>query len=343
MATAQQNPWATTGSWNGQYNPQGMTYYYGGRQFNQPQDIYSYLNAPYDPNSLPYGTAVYGSNGFYGGQSDWDQSVNVNPPGPLGAATGPTTNPLTGPNAGLGTPPNMATGAPGTATGTGGGAGAAGTPGAAAGGLYGPGTGGTTAADVFNPLEHPEESIYRALRSSGYNPDFPTWGIQQLLRRAQDIVYGAAGSAVQGGNADRVASPDFQTDIYNLVKGGTGPGGGYILPGATQGRAQFGAINDAINAGQQATAGGGNAGLGSAYLNSVFGLDPGNAASLAESLLYSGLAPSVRTAAAYPLRSYPTRFKQLAEDPNTFGITANNSALNILLQGLIPNYKPLFG
>src|SRR5215471_211912 len=171
MATTQLNPWATTGAWNGQYGPNGLTYYYGGRQYQTPQDIYAAMGQPYEANVLPYGTGVYSASGLGGGQSE-DASINTNPVGSLGSPTGPTTS--SGATQGYQTPTTPAP--PNNTAGATGGTGS---------GLYPPGSGGTTAADVFNPLENPTDAVYRALRSSGYNPDFPTWGMNQLLRRAQ--------------------------------------------------------------------------------------------------------------------------------------------------------------
>src|SRR5262245_22488778 len=240
--------WTGT-TWPGSYPPGGSGYYYGGRPFQTPQDIYSFLGQPYDPGVLPYGTTVY-SPGYWSGMNPDDLSVRNNPYGPLDRITGPTYQQYANASGGGGLFAN-----PAAAQATGGGA--AGTtpttpsadqsgavPGASSAGTgagtdstqppapnttttnptgvpagnYNPGPNSLTAADVFDPLGDPTASIYRALLTNGFNPDVPTWGMNQLMKRAADIAWGAAGRVAWGGNPDVLTTPgEMQNYISSLI------------------------------------------------------------------------------------------------------------------------------
>lgn len=371
MATAPTSYTGTT--WQGNYGPSGQLYYYGGKAFQSPQELYSALGQPYDPNSLPYGTTVY-SSGQTSGMSPWDTSVQNNPYGPLDqssgptaslyanasnpsaasamptpstgaaagtmaapttptAATGATTTPTTG-TAATGTTTPAGTAAPtGTATTTPGAAGTTGTVGTPAGN-YIPGPGSTTPADVFNPLDDPRQSVYRALVANGYNPEVPTWGINQLLKRASDIAWGAAGRTAWGGNPDVLTTPGALQDYMNSLVGQATTGASGIMPTAQQGQDYLGAINTLMN--------GTNRSQGATYLSQLIGANPDAAAGLAERLRYGAFAPGVRSALGGPLQNFGTRFTQFTESPEGFATATTHNALDILLNNLIPGYRPLF-
>lgn len=193
-----------------------------------------------------------------------------------------------------------------------------------------------TPADQFNALLDPTQAIYRGLIANGYNPDFQTWGVRQLLKRAEDMVFGAAGRAVQGGQADMLAGPGFQDMINELVfRAAQGNGG--VISGPGEGRESLNAINRLLGVNnQQGTS------LGAQFLNSQFGTDPSRAMNLVEALLYGNLNPTVRQAVATPLQAFPARFQQYVETPEGFAEATNRSVLDILLSQLIPTYKPLY-
>lgn len=198
-----------------------------------------------------------------------------------------------------------------------------------------PGADASTSANPFNALVDPQQAIYRALLAKGLNPDKPTWGINQLLKRAEDIVYSAVGRAVHGGQQDMLAGPGLQDLITELVGRSAGIGGPAqgIIGGAGAGAEALNAINKLISGPEQ--------GMGASFLNTLFGTDPQNAMSLTESLMYGGLNSKVRDAVGRPLRSFPARFAQYAETPEGYAATENRSALDVLMSQLIPNYQPL--
>lgn len=297
----------TADLWNGQYGSNGSTYYLGGKQYMTPQALPGY-NA--NDGNLPYGTTVY-SPGATSGMNTFDPTVQNNPTGALsgGSMFAPPVTPGTVP--------------PGTAT----------PPPYQAGSLM-PSGSTQTPADVFNPLTDPTQAVYRGLQAQGYNPDFQTWGIQQMLRRAEDLVYGAAGRAVRGGQSDMLAGPGYQAMINALVqRAGSGAGGVFGSP--DEGRLDLNAINGLLSQGRT-----GGAGLGARYLNAQFGTSPEHSAALANALLYSGLNPDVRRAVGLPLAAFPSRFAQYTETPTGFGEATNRSTLDILLSQLVPNYHP---
>jgi hypothetical protein len=385
-------PTSWTGTtWQGNYGPSGQLYYYGGKAFQSPQELYAALGQPYDAGSLPYGTTVYGPN-YNSGMSDWDQSVRNNPYGNLdqigqstaglyaNASSGMTQPSATQPtsttgqdSAAMGTsgttgavpfstqypgPTNVpwtpaggtdATATPkaastvttntpagtatpeSTTTTTGGGSGTVNSVGTPAGN-YLPGPNSTTPADVFNPLDDPRQSVYRALVANGYNPEVPTWGINQLLKRASDIAWGAAGRTAWGGNPDVITTPGALQDYINSLVGMSGKGG--IMPTAQQGSDYLNAINTLMQ--------GTNRSQGATYLSSLLGANPDAAAGLAERLRYGAFAPGVRSALGGPLQNFGTRFAQFVESPEGFGVARDHNALDILLNNLIPGYRPLF-
>lgn len=204
------------------------------------------------------------------------------------------------------------------------------------------GPGQQTAANPFSPLEDAAGSIYRALLNKGLNPDFPTWGINQLLKRAEDIVRGAAGRAVLAGQADMLAGGGFQQMINELIGSGRG-----VISGPGEGRAALNAISSLLAQGQAGGGAGGGfgggPGMGAQYLNALFGTDPGNASQLAQSLLYGALNSGVRSAVARPLAAFPERFQQFVETEPGFQQATNRSALDILLSNSIPGYSPFGG
>lgn len=207
-------------------------------------------------------------------------------------------------------------------------------------GPYIPGPNSTTAADVFNPLDDPKQAVYRALLAGGYNPDVPTFGTQQLLKRAADLVWGGVGRIAQGGNPDVLTTPGSMQDYVAGLVNRAGMGQGGVMPGRDEGRAGLNAINDLINSARNSS---GTAGAGATYLGSLFGADPAPGIGLADRLMYSGLAPSVRSALQAPLANYVNRFNMMTETPEGFGIATQHNALDILLNSLIPGYKtPLF-
>lgn len=376
-------------TWQGNYGPNGQLYYYGGKAFNSPQELYAALGQPYDASVLPYGTTIYGP-GYNSGMSPWDASVRNNPLGYLDQPSGgtaslyanastPMTTPTTaqttttpttsmdataygGQTTGTGTttPTPSTYAAPATAsTGTttmpstsrdaattgaattGANTAVTSTTGTTTGtgtvnppqGNYIPGEGSTTPVEPFNPVDDPRASVYRALLANGFNPDVPTWGMNQLQKRAADLVMSALGRSAWGGNPNTLTTPgEFQNYINSLV-GQSGKMG--IMPTAAQGKDYLNSINTLMNGTARSE--------GATYLSSLFGADPEQSAAAYSSLMYGGLAPSVRSALAAPLANYGTRLKMYAETPEGFGVARDKNTLDILLNNLIPGYRPLFG
>lgn len=359
--------WTGT-TWPGSYGPSGSLYYYGGRPYQRPEDVYAAMGQPFDPGVLPYGTTVY-SPGYQSGMSDWDLSVRNNPYGPLDRITGPTYQQYAGASGGGGmfanpaaasapaaaaggtTTPVAATDPTRAVTGASTAVTGAGTdstqppapnttttnPTGVPAGNYNPGPNSLTAADVFDPLGDPTASIYRALLQNNYNPDIPTWGMNQLMKRAADIAWGAAGRVAWGGNPDVLTTPGEMQNYISSLIGQAASGASGILPNAQQGRDYLNAIN-------ALTAPSATPSAGSTYLANAVTSSPQATAGLVNRLLYSGLAPSVRSALGATLANYPTRFEAFAEaSPENFAVTVNRNALDILLNNLIPGFRPIYG
>lgn len=353
-------------TWPGSYGPSGQLYMYGGKFFKTPQELYTALGQPYDANALPYGTTVYANN-YNSGMSPWDASVRNNALGYLNAPTGGTAsmfanpssatppggspaprNAITGNTATSGTDSTQAgTGATplgqtasdtsaapsGSTTIPGGSPGPTGTAPPPAGNFI-PGSGSTTPADVFDPNEDPRQAVYRALLANGYNPDIPTWGMSQLQRRAEDIVASALGRVAWGGNPDILTEPGAFQNYINSLVGVAGRGEGGIMPTAAQGSDYLNSINTLMS--------GQNRSAGATYLSSLYGSNPQSAAGLAAALRYQGFAPTVRNALQAPLRNFPERFALFTETPEGFATATSRNVLDILLNNLIPGYRPLF-
>jgi len=342
-------------TWPGSYGPSGQLYYYGGKAFRSPQELYSALGQPYDANSLPYGTTVYGQ-GTNSGMSPWDASVRNNPLGYLDQPTGGTASLFANPSSATTSQPsspspqantpqaNTPTATPDpTAQLTGSGDSTTppsnnttggGTTVPPPAGNFIPGSGSTTPADTFNPIDDPRQAVYRALLANGYNPDIPTWGMNQLMKRAADITMGGLGRVAWGGNPDTLTTPGAFQDYLNSLVGRAGRGEGGIMPTSAQGMDYLNSINTLMN--------GENRSAGATYLSSLFGANPEQAAAAASSLRYQGLAPSVRSALAGPLGNYGNRFTAFTETPQGFATATTHNALDILLNNLIPGYRPLF-
>lgn len=193
-----------------------------------------------------------------------------------------------------------------------------------------PGAGGQTAAGAFSPLDNAREAVWRSLVARGINPDFQTHGVRQLLAKADDIVRGLVGRAAAAGQQDIITGGGLQ-DALNSIIGGAASGTGTVLSGPAEGRAGLQAINNLING---VRSGGGGASEGSQLLTQLFGGDPANAVPLMESLLYGGLAPSVRGAFRPLLANRLYEYNQGIESPQGGAADINRSALDILLSGL---------
>lgn len=264
------------------------------------------------------GSWPYNAAGGYPGMMDSNWG-NYGGPGsvvPPGATSPPVTpnNPQGGPFV-PGAMPNAPGGAMNAPMG--------GTPYTPGMGAVGPG--GQTSADQFNPLSDTKASIYRALLHQGLNPDAPTWGINQLLKRADDIVRQLAGRLAQGGNENVLTGGGFQ-DAVNALIGGGGP----TLSSRAEAKSALESVKNMVG---QSISGGGSE--GAQFLASILGPDPAAAAGFMDSLLYGGLAPDVRKALQRPLAFMPDRFAAFTEMPGGDTYARAHSALDILMSGLL--------
>ena len=251
---------------------------------------------PYTPQRLSYG--AMGSD--LGGQPmppmGPGQPGAIAPAGPVGTA-----------------PPNQGPGYPG-------------------GGAYNP-VNGQSGANPFDPILDPEGAIIRAMRANHINPGVQTWGVQQLLKRAKDIVYQAVGRAVLGGGQDMLANTGSVQDMINSLIGG----GGAVLSNPGEGRSALNAVSSLL-AGAAGAPEGAPGGLGASTLLGLFGDNPTNANALTESLLYGSLANSVRQAGRASLIGFPSAFQQYSESNEGANALRTQSALSLLLNGGLPGW-----
>lgn len=197
------------------------------------------------------------------------------------------------------------------------------------------GPGGRSATEPFNPLSDATGSMVRALLASGYNPDIPSYGINKLLKRADDIVRQLAGRLALSGNENVLTGGGFQ-DAMNALIGGGGP----VISSRAEGHAALDAINNLVKgvfggAGAGGPGGGAGGSEGAQFLAAILGPDVGSALAFKDALEYGGLSSNVRAALKRPFASIPTRWDQMAETPQGEEIMRRRSALDLLLSGAL--------